>query len=129
MSLARGFVYAGTPSLVMSMWEVEDKSTVALMKNFYSNLLKGENKAEALREAKLKFLREAKPENSHPFFWSAFVLMGNPAPLYNRCSFIIVIIAVISVIISAFILYYFYKRYKTNRSSFDSSIADNQDRL
>jgi CHAT domain-containing protein/tetratricopeptide (TPR) repeat protein len=81
ISLARGFVYAGIPSLVMTLWEVEDKSGSVLMKDFYINLLKGQSKSAALRNAKIKFIREAKAENSHPFFWSSFVLMGNPDPL------------------------------------------------
>jgi CHAT domain-containing protein/tetratricopeptide (TPR) repeat protein len=82
ISLARGFVYAGCPSLLMTLWEVEDKSSVSLMRYFYGNLLKGQSKTKALREAKIKFLKEAKAENSHPFFWSSFVLMGNSEPIF-----------------------------------------------
>jgi CHAT domain-containing protein/tetratricopeptide (TPR) repeat protein len=84
ISLARGFVYAGSPSLIMSMWEVEDKSGSMIMKWFYKNLLKGETKAEALRNAKIRYIQEARPENIHPFFWSSFVVMGNMQPLYKK---------------------------------------------
>ena len=84
MSLARGFVYAGTPSIVMSLWEVEDKSGAELMKNFYKNLLRGQSKSEAMRNAKLTGIKNARPENSHPFFWSSFVVMGNSQPLFTN---------------------------------------------
>ena len=92
ISLARGFVYAGSPSIVMTMWEVEDKSGPELMKYFYKNIFKGQSKSKALRNAKLKSLHEARPENTHPFFWSAFVVMGNPSPLYINKLFIEIII-------------------------------------
>lgn len=84
LSLARGFVYAGTPSLVMTMWEVEDKSGAILMKEFYQNILRGETKSEALRLAKINFIENARPENAHPFFWSSFVVLGNINPLYTN---------------------------------------------
>jgi CHAT domain-containing protein len=86
MSLARGFVYAGSPSLVMTMWEVEDKSGSTMMKRFYENLLNGQSKAEALRNAKISYLQNARPESIHPFFWSSFVVMGNTQPLFRKKS-------------------------------------------
>jgi CHAT domain-containing protein len=67
ISLARGFVYSGVSSLVMTLWEVEDKSGAILMKDFYINLLKGQSKSAALRNAKIKFIKGAKAENSHLF--------------------------------------------------------------
>ncbi|MBN1951495.1 MAG: CHAT domain-containing protein [Bacteroidales bacterium] len=84
LSLARGFAYAGTPSMVMTMWEVEDLSGSLLMVEFYAQLRKGKSKSEALRLAKLKYLKECLPEASHPFFWSAFSVVGNPDPLYTE---------------------------------------------
>ena len=84
LSLARGFVYAGTPSLVMTMWEVEDKSGTALMKEFYEDIRNGYSKPEALQKAKLEFIRNARPENAHPFFWSSFVVLNNTRPLYIK---------------------------------------------
>ncbi len=96
ISLARGFVYAGSPSIVMTMWEVEDKSGSELMRYFYKNLIKGQSKSKAMRNAKLQCLREARPENTHPFFWSSFVVMGNSQPLYAR-KYLIAIISLISI--------------------------------
>lgn len=105
ISLARGFVYAGCPSLLMTLWEVEDKSSVSLMKYFYGNLLKGQSKAKALREAKIKFLKEAKAENSHPFFWSSFVLMGNSEPIFYNVWSIIIPFGLFIVFIAGIIIW------------------------
>jgi len=56
VGLTRAFIYAGTPSVVASLWKVEDSSTAALMGSFYKNL-KTMSKAEALRKAQLELIR------------------------------------------------------------------------
>lgn len=81
MSVARSFVYAGVPSLAMSLWQVNDQATSALMNNFYAQLTQGKNKSEALRQAKLQYLQEAKGINAHPALWAAFVVTGNDQPV------------------------------------------------
>lgn len=74
MALTRGFLYAGAPNLVVSLWKVYDKHTGELMVEFYKNILAGKNYSAALREAKLRLLRE--PTSAFPQKWSAFVLVG-----------------------------------------------------
>lgn len=83
MSLARGFFYAGCPSIIMTLWTVEDQSGSNLMTYFYQFLSQGLNKDEALRSAKLKYLDQADPLKSHPYFWSGYVTMGDIEPLYD----------------------------------------------
>ena len=83
MSLARGFLYAGCPSIVMTLWEVEDESGAHIMKDFYRFLSKGKSKTEALREAKLEHIKNADPLKAHPHYWLGYVVVGNPDPLYN----------------------------------------------
>jgi len=56
VGLTRAFIYAGTPSVVASLWKVDDSSTAALMANFYKNL-KTMSKVEALRQAQLQLIR------------------------------------------------------------------------
>jgi protein-S-isoprenylcysteine O-methyltransferase Ste14 len=90
----------------MTLWEVEDKSGAILMKDFYINLLKGQSKSASLRNAKIKFIREAKSENSHPFFWSSFVLLGNPDPLTASNWPIMIIITLTSIILIVLIIIY-----------------------
>lgn len=77
MSLARGFIYAGVPSIIMTLWEVEDKSGADIMTLFYQKLKKGLPKDIALQQAKLDYLESATQLRSHPYFWLAYVDIGN----------------------------------------------------
>jgi pentatricopeptide repeat protein len=72
LGLVRGLIYAGTPSIVASLWNVDDASTAELMNEFYSNLTTMD-KAEALQYAQIKLMKEKKS----PFFWAPFVLIGD----------------------------------------------------
>ncbi|MBI4471829.1 MAG: CHAT domain-containing protein, partial [Acidobacteria bacterium] len=72
LGLARGFLYAGTPSLVVSLWTVNDRSTAKLMKKFYEGLQHGRSKARSLRDA----IIDVKSGFPHPYYWAPFVLMG-----------------------------------------------------
>jgi CHAT domain-containing protein len=74
VGLARAFFSAGTPSLLMSLWTVDDEATTQLMGHFYAHLLQNNSPVAALRFAQIKVM-EANP---HPFFWSPFILVGRP---------------------------------------------------
>lgn len=80
-SLARGFAYAGCPSIVMSLWKVNDETTAKLMDYFYENLAKGLYKDKALQQAKLTFIENSDDLVSHPSNWAAFIILGNNQPL------------------------------------------------
>jgi CHAT domain-containing protein/tetratricopeptide (TPR) repeat protein len=71
--LMRGFLYAGTPSMVVSLWAVNDRSTTELMREMYTNLKAGQTRSKALRKAQLAI----KEEYGHPYYWAPFVLMGD----------------------------------------------------
>jgi CHAT domain-containing protein len=71
MGLTRSFLYVGVPSIVASLWMVDDRSTSFLMRQFYSNLTTM-TKAEALQQAKLATMKEY-PD---PFHWAPFYLQG-----------------------------------------------------
>jgi CHAT domain-containing protein len=76
LGLAGIAVRAGARSTVASLWSVSDQATVTLMTNFYRELAKDNiTKAEALRQAQISTLKN--DAFSHPFFWSAFILVGN----------------------------------------------------
>jgi len=81
MSLARGFLYAGVPGIVMTLWEVEDIASANVITGFYENLKEGLNKDVALRESKLTYLETADQFQSHPYFWAAYVQIGNNNPV------------------------------------------------
>jgi CHAT domain-containing protein len=89
--LARAFFYAGTPSVIVSVWDVADQPTNRLLPAFYRQWLKGSDKAAALRSAQLALIRSLRagevrvtlpvgtfvlPED--PAFWAPFVLLGEP---------------------------------------------------
>jgi CHAT domain-containing protein/lipopolysaccharide biosynthesis regulator YciM len=77
IGLTRALLYAGTKNIIVSLWQVADKSTSDLMVDFYKNSLASKGQlsySEALRNAKLKMINEGK--YAHPFFWSPFILIG-----------------------------------------------------
>ncbi len=84
MNLARGFIYAGVPGIVMTMWSVDDESSAEIVKKFYEYLEDGKSKDEALRQAKLDILAEGDPLRSHPFYWAAYVNIGDNSPMKFR---------------------------------------------
>lgn len=81
MSLSRAFLQARVPALLVSLWKVNDQGTSILMRFFYEALSEGLDKAEALRQAKLRFLENAKGRNGHPAYWAPFVQLGNSRAL------------------------------------------------
>lgn len=83
MSLARGFMYAGCPNIIMTMWKVDDISGSKIMTGFYSYLKKSYSTEEALRMAKLDYLETASSLRAHPFFWSPYMSMGNSSRIYK----------------------------------------------
>ena len=74
IGLTRAFIYAGTPSLVASLWPVNDRSTTILMKNFYREF-GSSDKPKALQKAQLE-LKET-PGFAHPYYWSCFGMVGD----------------------------------------------------
>jgi len=77
LGLTRAFLYAGTPSVVVSLWKVEDRSTERLMIQFYQGLHPSSvlDKAEALRRAQLAVMSQRR--RRAPFYWAAFSLIGD----------------------------------------------------
>ena len=103
-SMARGFAYAGCPSIVMSLWRVDDRFTSQLMKNFYKNLKKGENIAESLTNSKRQFIDESGENGAHPSNWAAFVPVGKNSVIEKSSGVFYYIIILIFII--AFIVIY-----------------------
>lgn len=75
VGLSRGFIYAGTPSILATLWKVDDASTSKLMEIFYRNWKSGMSKAEALREAQEAVRRMKGYE--HPYYWAPFIMIGD----------------------------------------------------
>ncbi|MCX6239527.1 MAG: CHAT domain-containing protein [Bacteroidia bacterium] len=77
MSLARNFVLAGVPSVIETLWPVEDVSGSKIMGSFYKYLSQGKPKNTALRQAKLDYINNISPSFVNPRFWAAYTLMGD----------------------------------------------------
>lgn len=75
IGLTQGFLHAGAPRLIVSLWDVDDRSTGELMKRFYAALLReGLPPAQALRQAQISLWKE--PRWQAPYHWAGFVLQG-----------------------------------------------------
>lgn len=84
MSLSRGFVYAGVPSIVMTLWDVQDNSSSEIMKQYYTYLHQGLPKDIALQKAKLEFLDGSNMLKAHPYYWSAYIITGDSSPIIAK---------------------------------------------
>ena len=75
-AFTRGLLYAGTPSVLATLWKLENQATLHLVQYFYENWhQKGMSKPEALRQAQIAL--KAEPRFQHPYYWGAFVLIGD----------------------------------------------------
>ncbi|MGV8057921.1 MAG: CHAT domain-containing protein [Smithellaceae bacterium] len=94
MGLSRGFLLAGSRSVLASLWPIDSQATVRFMLSFYKHLQAGKSKSESLRLTQLAFIEAANKEGSsvrglkvtgkntpiaklsHPYYWAPFVLTG-----------------------------------------------------
>jgi CHAT domain-containing protein/tetratricopeptide (TPR) repeat protein len=80
VGLTRAFFYAGTPSVVSTLWSVDDAPSAMLMERFYTHLYNGLGKAAALRQAQMD-VREQYP---NPYYWAGYVLSGDAGRSGNQ---------------------------------------------
>lgn len=107
MSIARGFFNTGSNSVVSTLWKADDESTEKIITNFYTYLKNGASKSEALRNAKLEYLKNHSLSEASPYYWSSLILIGNPDPIYSSLNSIYILIG---SIISFLLLFTFYKK-------------------
>jgi CHAT domain-containing protein/Tfp pilus assembly protein PilF len=75
VGITRGFMYAGSPRVMASLWKVDDEATAELMKKFYEGILRrGQRPGEALRAAQMWMLKQ--PRWKAPYYWAGFILQG-----------------------------------------------------
>jgi CHAT domain-containing protein len=75
VNLVRAFLFAGSRTVVASLWSADDAFTTSLMKRFYENLAKGTDRGLALRRAKLSLVEQFGPD-AVPFLWAGFTMTG-----------------------------------------------------
>ncbi|PWJ40829.1 CHAT domain-containing protein [Sediminitomix flava] len=96
MSLQRAFAYSKAPSILASLWKVEDQASTFILKEFYNQIKKGSPKDEALRAAKLKYIEAYPVARMNPMFWGGMIISGNMdqvvrEPWYNTLIFMLVL--------------------------------------
>lgn len=113
IGMQKAFFDAGSKSVIVSLWDVNDKYTSYFMKEFYQHLADGKSKSDALRQAKLNFIKN---HSANPYYWSAFVLSGNPASIHieQASSFGLIQALLIFLLLGG--VYYFITRLRTKGS-------------
>jgi CHAT domain-containing protein len=105
MSIGRAFKYAGCPNLILSLWKINDRSAPEIINRFNRNLKKGQRKDIALRNAKIDYLNSNTIySRTHPFYWSAFILIGDNEPLFPGIRRVLLASVLLLIAISAFLL-------------------------
>lgn len=112
ISLDRGFTMAGARSVVSTLWPVNDAKTADFMVKFYDRLRKQNRKDAALRAVQLRYLRTASQEEAHPFFWAAYVPLGDMSALdlEGRFSLIAVTIGLMLLLVMGWVFRRFIRR-------------------
>jgi CHAT domain-containing protein len=82
VGLTRALLYAGTPAVLSTLWNIDDAASVGLMNEFYRRLAAGEHAAEALRQAQLAVKK--REQFGDPRYWAAFTLHGDPQGTWQR---------------------------------------------
>jgi len=80
--LRRALAMAGAETTVMSLWQVDDVATRALMTGYYDRLAQGGGRAESMRQASLAI--KARPNYEHPFYWASFIVSGDGTALSGK---------------------------------------------
>jgi CHAT domain-containing protein len=106
ISLAHAFNYAGSESILTSLWKIDEQSSTKIIKLFYDNISEGMPKDKALRLAKLDYIRIADGRTKHPQYWAGLVLIGDTTPIDLQTSsnlvfwivgFVIILLLVIAL--------------------------------
>ncbi|MFT3704050.1 MAG: CHAT domain-containing tetratricopeptide repeat protein [Agriterribacter sp.] len=82
MSLSRGVLYAGCPSVITTLWPANDQSTAYIVNHFYRHMDEGNDLTTALRLSKLDFIKDY-PNQKNPSYWAHLILVGQTQALYD----------------------------------------------
>jgi len=118
MSLARNFAYTGSPSLLTTLWQINDRSSNLLIQNFYNNL-NNSTKSKALQQAKHDYIQNASAFRAHPYFWAGYILIGNTSALSIDSSSSINLWYIAPLLFSfLYILVFFFLKSRVNKHNF-----------
>ncbi len=72
LGLARGLIHAGAETSLLTLWDIQDRSTAGLMTSFYQQVACGQTKTDALQQA----MQKVRAQYPHPYHWAPFILVG-----------------------------------------------------
>ncbi len=110
ISLARGFFYSGSQSVLSTLWSIDDTSTTEIMDVFYKNLSEGQTKSAALRSAKLNYIDTHSLSEISPYYWASFILIGeNDSLIQGTIQWQWYFLGILMLIV---VLFFFFKKQK-----------------
>nr|WP_321232835.1 CHAT domain-containing tetratricopeptide repeat protein [uncultured Psychroserpens sp.] len=100
ISLAHAFNYAGSESILTSLWKIDEQSSAKIIEYFYGYIKKGLPKDEALQKAKLDYITTANGRTNAPQYWAGLVLIGDTSPIaLNNSSNLVFWIVTVTVLL------------------------------
>ncbi|MEO6133657.1 MAG: CHAT domain-containing protein [Ginsengibacter sp.] len=118
ISMAHAFNYAGSESILTGLWKIDEQTSIIITDHFYKFLQDGLSKDEALRKAKLEYLRTHQGRQLAPQYWAGLVIMGDTSPLVfepasTKWWYLFITVAILAL---AFSIIYYRKRNKRSVS-------------
>ncbi|MCR9085015.1 MAG: CHAT domain-containing protein, partial [Cyclobacteriaceae bacterium] len=112
ISLAHAFNYAGTKSLLIGLGKIDEKASVSIAEDFYDFLEDGLGKDEALRNAKLNYLAQAKGRELDPSFWASLIILGDVRPVELKAKSYLGLIFT-GILLVFFVLFWVFRKKST----------------
>jgi CHAT domain-containing protein len=110
MSLARGFTLAGASSVIKTAWEINDETSRAIITRFYRHLAKGREKDEAMRLAKLEYLKSSSPAFTNPYYWAAYEVLGDNASISQNHIRSMILLSLVVLLSAGLLVIYLSRR-------------------
>ena len=115
-SIARGFALVGVPSIVMSLWSVNDKVTSELMVNTHKLLNEKVPINMAIAQTKRDYLKKSDNYTAHPYYWAAFISLGSPIAIESTTHAWVNIVLIGSIAVLVLLLFLIWRKRKSNQS-------------
>ena len=111
MSLARGFFLAGASSVIMSGWAVNDEVSREIISSFYYHLSQGSPKNEAMRLAKIEYMKTNSSTYSNPYYWAPYEVLGDNSKIVKiDLKKVLMLLPLILLLPAVLTIYYLIRR-------------------
>lgn len=110
MSIARSFMLAGASSVIKTSWKINDETSALIMAGFYRYLSQGEPVNEALRLARLDYLKSSSPAFTCPYYWAAYEVLGGISPVTGNIKLLVLLTGTAVAAAVIFAVFYFRRR-------------------